>query len=186
MIKRGLVQELEDFHKNYNEREEKDYTRGIFQSIGFKEFHNYLMLSDEDKKSNNGKKLLQEGVDLLKLVTRRYARKQIKWISNRFLSSDRNGPPVYALDVTDVSKWDSNVRDPAFTILQAHIDGTSCDYSPVPLKISERNEKKNFYCETCQIHLNGTAQWEIHIHGNKHKKKLKSIHKLKTFNNKVE
>lgn len=26
-----------------------DYTKGIFQSIGFKEFHDYLMLPEEEK-----------------------------------------------------------------------------------------------------------------------------------------
>merc|ERR1739838_655026 len=50
MIERGLVQELEDFHSKYNAprlegaAEEADYSKGICQSIGFPEFHNYLLL----------------------------------------------------------------------------------------------------------------------------------------------
>jgi len=32
-----------------------------------------------------GKKLLQQGIDDLKLVTRRYAKKQNKWVMNRLI-----------------------------------------------------------------------------------------------------
>lgn len=45
-----------------------------------------MILSEEEKVSERGKKLLQLAIDELKLVTRRYARKQIKWTKNRFLS----------------------------------------------------------------------------------------------------
>jgi len=38
-----------------------DYTLGIFQSIGFKEFHGYLTLSKSERKSDVGQKLLIEG-----------------------------------------------------------------------------------------------------------------------------
>jgi len=37
--------------------------------------------SDDDRRQQ----LLNEGIEALKVVTRRYARKQIKWIRNRFL-----------------------------------------------------------------------------------------------------
>ena len=42
---------------------EIDYTHGIFQSIGFKEFHEYLILSDDEKDSDEGKRLLLKGMD---------------------------------------------------------------------------------------------------------------------------
>ena len=38
-----------------------DYTLGIFQTIGFKEFHDYLLLSAEEKDTARGRTLLQEG-----------------------------------------------------------------------------------------------------------------------------
>jgi len=38
-----------------------DYTLGIFQSIGFKEFHDYVTLSEVERKSEAGQKLLLEG-----------------------------------------------------------------------------------------------------------------------------
>ncbi|KAL0107322.1 hypothetical protein PUN28_015696 [Cardiocondyla obscurior] len=56
MMESGLVQELLDFHRVYNEQRIKsnmspDYTKGIFQTIGFKEFHAYLILSEEERAS---------------------------------------------------------------------------------------------------------------------------------------
>ncbi|XP_012230543.1 tRNA dimethylallyltransferase isoform X1 [Linepithema humile] len=56
MLEAGLVQELLDFHRRYNEHRIKtntspDYTKGIFQSIGFKEFHAYLTLPEEERAS---------------------------------------------------------------------------------------------------------------------------------------
>ena len=44
---------------------EIDYTTGIFQSIGFKEFHSYLILSEDEKNSEKGKLLFDEGLCLV-------------------------------------------------------------------------------------------------------------------------
>ena len=53
---------------------------GIFQAIGFKEFDKYL-------KSDNDEKLLEKGVEEMKAVTRKYAKKQQRWILNRIVKS---------------------------------------------------------------------------------------------------
>ena len=68
-----------------------DYTVGIFQSIGFKEFHNYLLLAEEEQNSVSGKDLFENGKELMMIATRQYARRQTKWIRQRFLRSDRYG-----------------------------------------------------------------------------------------------
>lgn len=64
------------------------YTLGIFQSIGFKEFHDYLILSEEEKTSEKGKELFKKGVELMKIATKQYARRQLKWIRKRFLGRE--------------------------------------------------------------------------------------------------
>lgn len=111
MIEQGLIRELTEFHNQYNlqNKNEKyvnmkpenyfifyfdfciisaDYTKGVFQSIGFKEFHKYLMLNEEQQKSKEGLSALEEGIDNLKIATRRYAKKQTRWVINRFLGRD--------------------------------------------------------------------------------------------------
>ncbi len=57
--------------QDYNNKrtEPADYTRGIFQSIGFKEFHKYLVLNQEEKDTAEGRRLFEEGVEQLKLVS---------------------------------------------------------------------------------------------------------------------
>ncbi|EEC19059.1 tRNA delta(2)-isopentenylpyrophosphate transferase, putative, partial [Ixodes scapularis] len=124
MIDCGLVREMQEFHSSYNRHRleqnlEADYTRGIFQSIGFKEFHRYLVMSPEEQQSKKGQKLFAEGLWLMKQVTKRYSRRQKKWIMQRFLSTpDRQVPPIYGLDATDVSQWEHLVRDRAFDIVE--------------------------------------------------------------------
>jgi tRNA dimethylallyltransferase len=66
-----------------------DYSQGIFQSIGFKEFHEFLVLPPAERGTERGAKLLEGGVAALKLVTRRYARKQLRWLNNRVLRQGR-------------------------------------------------------------------------------------------------
>eukprot|EP00058_Branchiostoma_floridae_P024424 XP_002609914.1 hypothetical protein BRAFLDRAFT_90703 [Branchiostoma floridae] len=84
MLEQGLLDELAHFHSEYNKEivnaNRQDYTRGIFQSIGFKEFHKYLLLEEGQRSSDIGQQLLQEGVAALKTVTRRYARRQVTGI----------------------------------------------------------------------------------------------------------
>lgn len=43
------------------------------------------MMNAEQRNTNEGISALQEGINQLKIATRRYARKQKKWIINRFL-----------------------------------------------------------------------------------------------------
>jgi len=43
-----------------------DYTKGIFQSIGFKEFHTYLILSEEERASE--KVSDEDGSPILRLA----------------------------------------------------------------------------------------------------------------------
>lgn len=70
-----------------------------------------------------GLDLLRKCLDELKLVTRRYSKKQIKWIQNRFLGShDRQVPPLYSLDTSDVSQWMANVYSPAIDIIESYIN----------------------------------------------------------------
>ncbi|XP_043573889.1 tRNA dimethylallyltransferase isoform X3 [Chiloscyllium plagiosum] len=89
MLAAGLLEELVGFHTRYNQQKiaenSQDYQHGIFQSIGFKEFHEYL--TSNSNCSETREKLLNQGIAALKQVTKRYARKQNKWVRNRFLKT---------------------------------------------------------------------------------------------------
>lgn len=90
-------------------------------------------------KLNDPKDQLPPGLDVLnsclnelKLVTRRYSKKQIKWINNRFLASrDRQVPDLYELDTSDVSQWQQKVYEPAFSIIDCYRNGQVCEIEPM-------------------------------------------------------
>ena len=120
MMARGLVQELQHFHRDFNTRRAQSsggggvtslsYDKGIWQSIGFKEFHDYLCLSPEQREGPEGRRLFEEGVFRMKVSTRQYSRRQAKWIRRRFLTNIRDSPPVYRVDSSDPSLWKEKVR----------------------------------------------------------------------------
>lgn len=51
------------FHndKIFTHCSEPEYTRGIFQSIGFKEFHEYLIMPKADQETPEGKEIFTTG-----------------------------------------------------------------------------------------------------------------------------
>ncbi|CAL8072891.1 unnamed protein product [Calicophoron daubneyi] len=159
MLKAGLINELDDFLRHYfnkgsclncsEERSEHldrlfDETkesvqdpftrRGVLQTIGFKEFSDYLALppSSGKRDSAEGKQLLADAIKQVKTATRQYARRQIKWIVNRFLTRPSDGSlPVYRLDVTEYlapdgssfpqESWLSKIVKPAACLIHDHI-----------------------------------------------------------------
>ncbi|XP_046396576.1 tRNA dimethylallyltransferase [Ischnura elegans] len=185
MLENGLIDEMLDFHRRYNANRlqaqpnsEPDYTKGIFQSIGFKEFHNYLMKVEgagvqDDKETQ---KLFQEGVELMKMATRRYARRQVRWVNNRFLSQpERQVPPVYGLDASDPSKWDEVVLGPASVIVKALMEGEKPkDIEPLPVMLRQHmnlewdGEPKK--CDICDRWFVDPFQWKAHLKSFKHKR----------------
>lgn len=90
MINRGLVKELTEMRDQclnglaYGSAKGKplDYTRGILQSIGFKEFHDFLESCGD---SNERSIKFEQAVENMKLATRQYCRKQTNWLKNRLL-----------------------------------------------------------------------------------------------------
>ena len=187
MMKRGLLQELQDFHDKVNRLRVKgqnldalNYDKGIWQSIGFKEFHRYLCLTEEERKSEEGKALFNEGVERMKISTRQYSRRQAKWIRRRFLTDIRDSPPVYRVDSSNPSTWQEKVYNPAESILQSFLfDGKTPDIEPLP-RISERNERveeymKTLHCDVCDRDLKGETQYRNHLKSKSHKKALQAV-----------
>ncbi|XP_048256101.1 tRNA dimethylallyltransferase-like [Haliotis rufescens] len=175
MMEQGLLQELHDFHSEYrhNMQGHCDYTLGMFQSIGFKEFHNYLLLPEDERDTVKGRQLRDEGLELLKLATRQYAKRQVKWIRNRFLK--RPGPgvlPVYGVDSTDVSLWADKVLKPACDILTAIQEDESPGVPPLESGGAVTEHVYNV-CDVCAGRVFTTLlEWEAHTSSRKHKRAL--------------
>lgn len=191
MIERGLVKELLNFHQEYNtellrNKEEIDYTKGIYQNIGMKEFHPYFMLKSDERQSETGKKILEECILKLKLVTRRYAKYQLKWIKNRLLRKDRKAPPVYGINGTNIANWESEIMKPSMEIIESVIHGMNPkNYTPIiPYFDAEIGPNREaMKCEVCDKICIGKKQYEIHISSKKHKKMEKRNCEKTTGNN---
>ncbi|KAK7898598.1 hypothetical protein WMY93_019451 [Mugilogobius chulae] len=183
MLAAGLIDELKDFHVRYNQKkiqdESQDYQHGIFQSIGFKEFHDYLIASESCSQQERDT-LRNKGIEALKIATRRYARKQNKWVQNRFLKRPGDGvPPVYGLDVSDVSRWEETVLTPALQILASLCKGEKPSVSPLRMERVQSSNKRSWHtCDLCDKVIIGDLEWTAHLKSKKHnyhvKKKRKS------------
>ncbi|KAB0356620.1 hypothetical protein FD754_000776 [Muntiacus muntjak] len=183
MLAAGLLDELRDFHKRYNEKKvaenSQDYQHGIFQSIGFKEFHEYLITEGKCTPEIRNQ-LLKKGIEALKQVTKRYARKQNRWVKNRFLSRPGTGvPPVYGLEVSDVSKWEESVLEPALEIVRSFIQGHKPAATPVKMPSNETENKRSYHmCELCDRIIIGDREWAAHMKSKSHLHQLKKRRKL--------
>ncbi|KAM9838181.1 tRNA dimethylallyltransferase [Aulostomus maculatus] len=181
MLSLGLIEELRDFHTRFNQQKVKDYSQdyqhGIFQSIGFKEFHDYLT-TPESSTQQERETLRSKGIEALKIATKRYVRKQNRWVRNRFLKRD-NTPAVYGLDVTDVSRWEETVLNPALQILDSL---SKCEEPTIAAlkaqEVKQRNKRSHHTCDLCDKVIIGDIEWTAHLNSKKHhyhvRKKRKS------------
>ncbi|XP_034561220.1 tRNA dimethylallyltransferase [Notolabrus celidotus] len=183
MLSAGLIEELKDFHVRYNQQkiqdESQNYQHGIFQSIGFKEFHNYLT-APESSSQQEKDTLRDKGIEALKIATRRYARKQNKWVRNRFLKRPGdNVPVVYGLDVTDVSRWEETVLNPALQILDSLSKGEEPAVAPIRVQGTEqRNKRSHHSCDLCDKVIIGDLEWTAHLKSKKHHYHVRKKRKL--------
>lgn len=184
MLEKGLLAELENFHEDYNKKrcqsgERADYEKGIFQTIGFKEFHDYLVLDPEIKGTEEGNKILSSSISGMKLSTKRFARRQLKWIRRRFLQSgSRDLPPIFKLTTSlESEEWDEQVRQPAIKIVQGLLedrilsDDIACLKQEPQVQCISNNPGK-LYCETCDRIFIGSHQIDRHLSSQSHKKNV--------------
>ena len=93
MVTQGLFDEIQDLWDHYQvlvDRGEKvDLERGVWQSIGFKEFLPYLHALREGIDGEKLEELKREGLERMKFSTIRYARTQVKWIRIKLMNAIR-------------------------------------------------------------------------------------------------
>ncbi|TIB77870.1 hypothetical protein E3Q23_01081 [Wallemia mellicola] len=204
MTEQGLLNEIEEMRALENEFRvggEQDYTRGIFQAIGYKEFDAYFKATN----SQDRDVAFKNGLELMKIATRQYATKQLKWIQNKLIpeilahqeGAQKVGNPssvyVYMVDSSDISQWDERVTKPASEILEKFLkDDTLPDprsYSETANKLfakqslqavsnAERGYRK-VICEVCTtdphnpVMLGEGLEYENHLRSKAHKAKTR-------------
>ncbi len=109
---------------------ELDYSRGILQAIGFKEFKDYLHASVQIDKENKSPERLKDietlklqGIEKMKQKTRQYAKRQMTWIRNKFLPrTDGNYVQCLQLNANESDLWKTEVYEKALISAKAFLD----------------------------------------------------------------
>ncbi|VUZ50681.1 unnamed protein product [Hymenolepis diminuta] len=170
------------------------WCRGILQSIGFKEFEGYLQLSPAERESKQGRNMLDEAIEKMRTATRRYARRQVRWINNRFIRRPAaGGIPVYRIDVTPFLTastpemaeflWTSSVLEPCLATLRGECNPPALSPEPFIEPKPEFPSDSSFppppyICASCngRIFVN-YSQFQDHLKSRTHKKRLASLKK---------
>jgi tRNA dimethylallyltransferase len=191
MVRLGLISEIEEMAEYLRRKTEEgatiDQTRGIWVSIGFKEFEPYILAKQSGGVSDPDlEKLRQEGIKRTKIATRQYAKRQIRWIRIKLWKAlQRAGAAdrLVLLDATDPIKWEEQVAMPAERIAEAFFKGKDL---PDPRSLSQTANavlgsngavEETFKCRKCDLcgkSLQTTKQWEEHLTSNGHKRAARS------------
>ncbi|TFK25018.1 tRNA isopentenyltransferase [Coprinopsis marcescibilis] len=204
MVERGLldeVRELRHIADGADATPQHDYSLGIYQSIGYKEFHEYLSKPHDDKE-------FSIAVERMKLSTRQYAKKQISWIRNKLLpavthsNGDDELVSFYLLDAAEVDeRWTEMALKPAVDITERLLEEQELpepkSLSPMAVKLLDVPEKtadpveilqarKKITCTVCTTQpdrpfmIEEGAEWETHIRTKTHRRMAASLVRLQT------
>lgn len=169
-----------------------DRTRGIWVSIGYKEFEPYLQaLKSPTTTEASLKSALDLSVEQTQAATRQYAKRQQRWIRLKLLPAllESNAlQQLYLLDGTDISEWENHVSGPAMKITEEFLAGREmqdpkmvCEAAREVLGEHEVKGKKSEWprreCEVCGVVTVTEVQWETHLKSRKHRGALKRLAK---------
>lgn len=193
MLDRGLLGEVENltnFRTNYEVQTSKavDQTRGIWVSIGYKEFLDYQnALSKGNVSEEDLEKLRVAAIEKTQAATRQYANRQLRWIRIKLLNALFDAGQksnVFLLDGSDLSGWEQQVLQPAGDIVERFLSGNPL---PEPKELSITASKmltpKREYdlgqrpdlwqkrvCETCGTVAVTENDWNLHIKSRGHRR----------------
>ncbi|XP_015366387.1 PREDICTED: tRNA dimethylallyltransferase, mitochondrial isoform X1 [Diuraphis noxia] len=180
MVERGLVDELCQFKTELSkmigtDNFDLDFTKGVLQCIGLKQFQNYFELPVESRDTEAGRKCLEDALVAMKYMTKKYARRQIRWINNRFLKpNDKQAVSVYRLDCTDLGEW-QQLSDRAVDLAQVVLGRKPRgQHTLEPIDVSDQKTVLpvygDYYCDDCSRLFSNDIQYNIHMGSKKHVK----------------
>jgi tRNA dimethylallyltransferase len=192
MLDEGLLQEVETLNGLANEHasrgEPADQSRGIWVSIGHKEFRDYsAALANGITDEQVLKPLKLEALEKTKIATRQYSKRQLKWIRIKLVNAlleAKLSNQLYLLDGSDVTAYNKSVVEPALDLtnlfLQAEDMPLPSSLSPlaaallVPKQdydLSGRPEMwTKQHCTACGVTCVTPVQWQQHTRSKNHKK----------------
>jgi tRNA dimethylallyltransferase len=196
MMQKGLLSETAEVYDYLQRRvaagETVDRSKGIWQSIGFRQFEPYLTALKESPDSPQLDKLKQAGIEDTKSATRQYAKYQVRWVTMKTIASlqeERLLDRFYLLDSSDIQRWDAEVLEKGVDLTKRFLAG---EQLPTPAELSETAreilagtvERSNRAdtpcrktCDICKKTLLTEELWQAHITGRKHLKAVRGAKK---------
>ncbi|TQS33922.1 hypothetical protein Golomagni_05718, partial [Golovinomyces magnicellulatus] len=195
MLDGGLLSEVRQINEfkreTTNSGQILDMTKGIWQSIGFKQFEPYCNADAEDP---GLERLKQAALEDMKTATRRYANSQTKWIRLKQIPRLKEKGPeavksLYLMDSTDASRFQQDVVEPAAQVVSQFLKGDSMrdptdmsklasEMLPLVLDPPPKEIPRQRTCEVCQTTLVTDEAWNRHVKGAAHRRVLKKKKKL--------
>lgn len=161
-----------------------DTSKGIWVSIGYKEMEPFVnqQASEADPKRHSQK--LQEALESVKAGTRRYAKRQNRYIRIRLADALKDAnqmDKLFLLDCTSLDEWESVVFSPSAKLVDSFLKGEKLpapgSLSPLAKQMSETildgktgAQRVARTCETCQKILMTDKEWVGHLSSRGHKK----------------
>lgn len=174
MVQLGLMDELHEMYTYYKEHS-APLNSSVFQTLGFRQFLPYLETEDENQ--------IEPCKKAMQLQTCQYARKQTKWIKNKFLPYVEEIDGTFAVvDSTDLQHWDENCKVRALDITKKwlndeKLDSLVPDYIDTARKVQAFgvDQWKRYTCEACsarkgrEVTVLGDELWRIHVQSRGHR-----------------
>ena len=198
MLDAGLLDEVKQLfafkQKNMAADRELDMTKGIWQSIGYKQFEPYILAVEAGADPAELEKLRLQGLNDMKVATRRYANYQTKWIRLKQIPLLKEQGPIamehlYLVDSTDVSQFQKKVVEPAADVTARFLNGeprpSPTDVSDLAREVLTKSAEPppketpcQRTCEVCQVVLVTEQAWKRHIGGTAHRRVMKKKKRL--------
>lgn len=190
MVKAGLLGEVKSMDRFLQEQEKLgtpvDRTRGIWVSIGFKEFEPYLRaLALGTTSQEELPKLFALSIEQTQAATRQYAKRQVRWIRLKLIPALKDEDVfdrLYLLDGSDVANWKDAVARPGFEIAKSFLEGCEMqapqEICPAAREIlalaaDGLDEKPDVWfrqtCDLCNITAVTDLQWQTHLKSRRHR-----------------
>lgn len=169
MVERGMFDEVADLFKTLSSNEFPTTKNiGVLQTIGVKELKPYMEAIYQGRSKAEQRQAMVECIRTTKSATRRYARKQLRWIRNKIM---KRRIAVFQVDTSDPTQWESIVKS-SFEIVAMD---TRKNADQLPVKVLDVKLKwRKYRCEVCSGRiLNGQHEWDVHLQTKNHKLRSK-------------
>jgi len=149
---------------------------GLLQAIGFKEFEAHLALLDRGAPPAEAAAALERAARCMREATRQYARKQERWLRNRFA---QRGVRMLELETGGANAspeaWEATVLRPALEDVRAWLgaadsDDVDSDSVPHAPEAARVRAWRQFECVPCKKLINGELAWAEHQASARHQR----------------